>query len=73
MNFTFRFCIFKSENIQKSIFKERTPRQQLKPLQYYERYVDLAVHNDIGFSFSRLTDWSPQEMEEVTIGGLIKW
>lgn len=60
-----RFCIYQSENVQRSIF----PIAELAASIDYPRYEDLNLSS--AFSFTRFCDLSPGEIEKVAIGGLI--
>ncbi|TMW54018.1 hypothetical protein DOY81_000886 [Sarcophaga bullata] len=66
-----RFSIFKADHVHHSMFKEFYKKSALKPNEYYKRYVDLNANNDCCFSFTRLCDLSPKDMEDTTINGLI--
>lgn len=60
-----RFSIFKMEYTHRSVF----PRTKTDRSEDYARYIDLNV--DRGFSFMRFLNISPDEMEKLTLGGLI--
>ncbi|XP_055921969.1 chromatin-remodeling ATPase INO80 [Eupeodes corollae] len=60
-----RFNIFKTEHVQRSLFYEK-PR---KKSQQYPKYVDVGL--DSAFSFSRFCDFSPKDIEDMTVAGLI--
>ncbi|XP_059218024.1 LOW QUALITY PROTEIN: chromatin-remodeling ATPase INO80 [Stomoxys calcitrans] len=66
-----RFSIFKTDYSHHSLFKETKSKSSLKPQEYYSRYIDLNVDNSNCFSFSRLCDLSPKDLEDTTINGLI--
>ncbi|XP_065355033.1 chromatin-remodeling ATPase INO80 [Calliphora vicina] len=66
-----RFSIFKADHLHHSMFKESKDKSTLKPNEYYKRYVDLNTNNEGCFSFTRLCDLSPKDMEDTTINGLI--
>ncbi|XP_054726718.1 chromatin-remodeling ATPase INO80 isoform X1 [Anastrepha obliqua] len=68
-----RFSIFKAANIQQSLFSEPCVTKAQKSNENYARYVDLNVSGDCCFSFMRLCDLSPSDMENVTINGLITY
>lgn len=60
-----RFCIYQSENIQRSLF----PHSVLSASVDYPRYEDLNLNS--AFSFTRFCDLTPGEIQKVAIGGLI--
>ncbi|XP_075145715.1 chromatin-remodeling ATPase INO80 [Haematobia irritans] len=67
-----RFSIFKSDYSHHSLFKEPAKKKpQIKSTENYSRYIDLNVNNENCFSFSRLCDLSPKDLEDTTINGLI--
>ncbi|XP_058985395.1 chromatin-remodeling ATPase INO80-like, partial [Musca domestica] len=67
-----RFSIFKADYSHHSLFQEpKSPRTQRKPHENYVRYIDLNVANEGCFSFTRLCDISPKDLEDTTINGLI--
>lgn len=57
--FFFRFNIFKSENVHRSIF----PRDQSDSEESYKNCIDLNTQS--AFSFSRFCDLSPSEIENI--------
>ncbi|XP_061386788.1 chromatin-remodeling ATPase INO80 [Musca vetustissima] len=70
-----RFSIFKADYSHHSLFHEpsspSTSNAQLKSNENYPRYIDLNVANEGCFSFTRLCDISPKDLEDTTINGLI--
>uniref|UniRef100_A0A1I8N1Y1 Chromatin-remodeling ATPase INO80 n=1 Tax=Musca domestica TaxID=7370 RepID=A0A1I8N1Y1_MUSDO len=67
-----RFSIFKADYSHHSLFQEpKSPGTQRKPHENYARYIDLNVANEGCFSFTRLCDISPKDLEDTTINGLI--
>ncbi|XP_017475619.1 PREDICTED: putative DNA helicase Ino80 [Rhagoletis zephyria] len=68
-----RFSIFKAASMLKSLFSEPSVTKASKSNEYYARYVDLNVSDDCCFSFTRLCDLSPGDMEDVTINGLVSY
>ncbi|XP_067614395.1 chromatin-remodeling ATPase INO80 [Eurosta solidaginis] len=66
-----RFSIFKAAYIQQTLFREPSFSESPKRSVKYARYVDLNASNDNCFSFTRLCDLSPKDMEDITINGLI--
>uniref|UniRef100_A0A1A9X1K8 Chromatin-remodeling ATPase INO80 n=1 Tax=Glossina brevipalpis TaxID=37001 RepID=A0A1A9X1K8_9MUSC len=62
-----RFSIFKAGYLYYSIFEEsqtRTATKSHQPQHYYKRYVDLNASNGGCFSFTRLCDLSPKDIED---------
>lgn len=60
-----RFNIFKAENVQKCLFEKNTQNKS----EYYPRYIDVGL--DCAFSFTRFIDLTPNDIENVTLVGLI--
>lgn len=61
--YIFRFNIFKSENVHRSLFPLDASDSDID----YKNYIDLNTESD--FSFSRFCDLSPQEIEDVHLTG----
>ncbi|XP_037892218.1 chromatin-remodeling ATPase INO80 [Glossina fuscipes] len=69
-----RFSIFKADYLHHSLFKEPQTKTAAKSYQSqhcYKRYIDLNVCDGGCFSFTRLCDLSPNDIEDVTINGLV--
>lgn len=62
--FRFRFNIFKSENVHRSLFAADSSERSKDG----KCFVDLNL--DSGFSFSRFCDWSPQEIEDLHLNNI---
>lgn len=60
-----RFCIYKVENVQRSLFPPHKDDAKVN----YTNYVDL--NQSSAFSFSRFIDLSPHEIESIALAGLI--
>ncbi|XP_037942615.1 chromatin-remodeling ATPase INO80-like [Teleopsis dalmanni] len=66
-----RFLIYKAEHVHRSMFSEPKANNIQKSGENYSRYIDLNVSDDCCFSFTRLSDISPKNLEDMTVGGLI--
>ncbi|XP_011184936.1 chromatin-remodeling ATPase INO80 isoform X2 [Zeugodacus cucurbitae] len=67
------YSIFKAAYLHKTLFSEPLAVKAGKSNEQYARYVDLNASDSSCFSFTRLCDLSPRDMEDVTINGLISY
>lgn len=67
------YSIFKAAYLHKTLFSEPLAVKAGKTNEQYARYVDLNASDSSCFSFTRLCDLSPRDMEDVTINGLISY
>lgn len=67
------YSIFKAAYSHKSLFSEPLAGKTKKSNERYARYVDLNASDSCCFSFARLCDLSPGDLEDCTINGLITY
>uniref|UniRef100_W8APB8 Chromatin-remodeling ATPase INO80 n=1 Tax=Ceratitis capitata TaxID=7213 RepID=W8APB8_CERCA len=68
-----KYSIFKAAYIHQSLFNELPAGKGKKTNGNYARYVDLNANEACCFSFSRMTDLSPKDLEDISINGLISY